>query len=165
MNYNQTLLYGYPLNTDTSLQSTLALRTPRYNGHPDNTGFVLFWALQIPWPIMTFSMTFFTFTWPQVWLSFSIIFENFTFFSIFLALKQFNRNKLWYTPKCVPFALFNYSSFSCVILALSSAVTNLPHKGQNFKFPWLSRTDNEIPWLEIRKFNDFPGFPWPVRTL
>ena len=73
-----------------------------------------------------------------------------TCFSIFLALKQFNRNKLWYPPKCVLFALFNYSSLSYVILALSSAVTNLPYKGENFNFPWLSRPwkwNSYIRWL------------------
>ena len=68
-------------------------------------------------------------------------FENFTCFSIFLALKEFTRKKLWYPPKCVRFALSNYSSLSYVSLALSSAVTNLPHKGENFNFPWLFR-----PW-------------------
>lgn len=37
-------------------------------------------------------------------------------------------------------------------------------------FPWLSMTLIEIPWLSrpgifFSKFHDFPGFPWPVRTL
>ena len=77
-----------------------------------------------------------------------------TCFSIFLALKQFNRNKLWYPPKCVPFTLFNYSSLSCVILALSSAVTNLPNKTLIFR---------DFQGLTI-KFHNFPGFLWPVRT-
>ena len=52
-----------------------------------------------------------------------------TCFSIFLALKQFNRNKLWYPPKCVLFALFNYSSLSYVILALSSAAGTAEGEG------------------------------------
>ena len=68
-------------------------------------------------------------------------FENFTCFSTFWALKQFNRTKLWYRPKCVPFALSNYSSLSYVILALSSAVLLIYHtKSENFDFPWLLRT-------------------------
>ena len=81
-------------------------------------------------------------------------FQNFTCFSIFFDLKQFNRNKLWYPPKCVPFTLFNYSSLSCVILALSSAVTNLPNKTLIF---------HDFQGLTI-KFHNFPGFLWPVRT-
>ena len=36
--------------------------------------------------------------------------------------------KLWCPPNCVPFALFNYSSLSYIVLALSSAVTKLPNK-------------------------------------
>ena len=43
-------------------------------------------------------------------------------------LKQFNRKKLWYPLKCVTFVLFNYSSLLYIILALSSALTNLPNK-------------------------------------
>ena len=58
----------------------------------------------------------------------------------------------------MPFALFNYSSLSYVILALSSAATYLPNKTYIFHdFP---RLENEI-----LTFHDFPGFPWPVRTL
>ena len=54
----------------------------------------------------------------------------------FFYLKQFNRHKLWCLPNCVPFALFNYSSLSYIVLALSSAVTKLPNKTlifHNFK--------------------------------
>ena len=66
------------------------------------------------------------------------------------------------------FRLFNCSSLSCIILALSPAVTNRPTKtlifhdfqGRKIKF-------HDVPGLEneILKFHDFPGFPWPVRTL
>ena len=60
------------------------------------------------------------------------------------------------------FRLFNCSSLSCIILALSPAVTNLPNKtlifhdfqGRKIKF-------HDFPGLE----NENPGFPWPVRTL
>ena len=62
-------------------------------------------------------------------------------------LKQFNKNKLWYPPKWVPFALFNFSSLSYVTLALSSAVTNLPNKTIIFH-------DFQRPTI---KFHDFPG--------
>ena len=65
-------------------------------------------------------------------LHIAVIFENFrnsTCFSIFFYRpKQLNKNKLWYLPKCVPFVLFNYSSLSYDVLALSYAVTNLPNK-------------------------------------
>ena len=56
------------------------------------------------------------------------IFKTLLVLAYIFYLEQFNRNKLWYPPKCVPFALFNYSSLSYVILALSPAVTNLPNK-------------------------------------
>ena len=48
-----------------------------------------------------------------------------------------------------------YSSLSQVILALSSAVTNLPNKTLIF---------HDFQGTAI-KFHDFPCFPWPVRTL
>ena len=72
-------------------------------------------------------------------------FQNFLCFGVFFDLKQFNRNKL--SPKSVPFALFNYSSLSYIVLALSSAVTKLPNKTLIFH-------DFQGP---IIKFNDFPG--------
>jgi len=88
-------------------------------------------------------------------------FQNFTCFSIFFDLKQFNRNKLWYPPKCVPFALFNYSSLSYVILALSSAVTNLPNKTlifHDFQGPTIKFHDFLGLENEIVKFHNFSGF-------
>ena len=65
---------------------------------------------------------------------------------VFFDLKQFNRHKLWYPPKCVLFALFNYSSLSYIVLALSSAVTNLLNKTLIFH-------DFQGPTI---KFLDFP---------
>ena len=56
------------------------------------------------------------------------------------------------------FAQFNCSSLSHVILALSSALTNLPNK--TFIFHDFLGLENEI-----LKFYDFPGFLWSVRTL
>ena len=73
--------------------------------------------------------------------------QNLTCFSIyFFYLKQLNRNKLWYPPKCVPF----------------SAVTNLPNKILIFlDFQGPTTKFHEFPSLEneILKFHDFPGFP------
>ena len=85
----------------------------------------------------------------------------------FFYLKQFNKNKLWYLPKCVPFALFNFSSLSYLTLALSSAVTNLPNKTiifHDFQRPTIKFHD--FPGLEneILQFHDFPSFPWPLRN-
>ena len=112
---------------------------------------------------MTFSMTFTAFhdltfschfrkiLKPYSCNCFSIYIYTYTFY-----LKQFNRNKLWNQPKCLRFALFNYSSLlSHVILILSSAVTNLPNKTLIFH-------DFQGPTIT---FHDFPGFPRPARTL
>ena len=55
-------------------------------------------------------------------------FHNFPSLGVFFDLKQFNRHRLWCLPKCMPFALFNYSSLSYIVLALSSAVTKLFNK-------------------------------------
>jgi len=79
---------------------------------------------------------------------------------------QFNRNKPWYPQKCVPFELFNYSSLSFIILALSSVVTKLPNKTlifHDFKGPKIIIIIkfHDFPGLEneILKFHDFAGFP------
>ena len=104
-------------------------------------------------------------------LSLVVTFENcqhFPCLGVYFDLKQFNRNKLWCPPKCVPFALFNYSSLPNIVLGLSSAVTKLPNKTSifhDFQGPIIKFHD--FPGLdnEILKFHDFPGFPWPVRTL
>ena len=125
------------------------------------SGFVLFFEffkfLDFPWlfpcPFLLFDDHRFSCHFLKLWKLLV------TCFSIFLALKQFNRSKLWYPPKCVLFALFNYSSLSYVILALSSAVTNLPHKGENFNFPWLSRTDNFKNSMTFQFFHDLYE-PW-----
>ena len=95
-------------------------------------------------------------------------FHNFPSLGVFFDLKQFNRHKLWCPPKCVPFALFNYSSLSHIVLALSSAVTKQSNKTlifHDFQGPTIKFHD--FPGLEneILKFHDFPGFPRPVRTL
>ena len=95
-------------------------------------------------------------------------FHNFPSLGVFFDLKQFNRHKLWCPPKCVPFALFNYSSLSYIVLALSSAVTKQSNKTlifHDFQGPTIKFHD--FPGLEneILKFHDFPGFPRPVRTL
>ena len=91
-----------------------------------------------------------------------INFHNFPSLGVFFDLKQFNRHKLWCPPKCVPFALFNYSSLSYIVLALSSAVTKQSNKTlifHDFQGPTIKFHD--FPGLEneILKFHDFPGFP------
>ena len=120
------------------------------------TGFVHFWALQIPWPSETLSRRF------QVF--YDLRFSCHTFkklnifpcFEVFFDLTQLNRHKLWCWSKCVPFMLFNYSSLSEIILLLTSAVTNLPH---------ITLIFHNFPGLENEKFHGFPGFPWPVRIM
>ena len=56
-------------------------------------------------------------------LRLTVTFETFQNFPCFSIL--FNLMKLWYPPKRVPFALFNYFTFSYFILALLSAVTDI----------------------------------------
>ena len=117
------------------------------------TGFVLFWVLQVPWLFLVFYDLGFS-------CHFLKIFRTLLVLAYFL--KQLNRSKLWYPPNCISFTLFNCSSLSCIILALSPAVTNLPNKtlifhdfqGRKIKFHDFSGLENQIP-----------GFPWPVRTL
>ena len=89
-------------------------------------------------------------------------FENFqnSTFSIFFNLTR------WYPPNCMSFSLYNYSSLSYIILALSSVVTNLPNNTlifNDFQGPKIKFHD--FPGLEneILKFHDFPAFPWPVQ--
>ena len=60
-----------------------------------------------------------------VTLGLAVTLQNFPSFRVFFDLKQF-------TLKCMPFALFNYFSVSYFVLALSSAVTNLPKKTLTF---------------------------------
>ena len=55
----------------------------------------------------------------------------------------------------MPFALFNYSSLSYIVLALS------PEERMYQTNIWILH-DFQGPTI---KFKDFPGFPWPVRTL
>ena len=86
-------------------------------------------------------------------------FQNFTCFNIFF----FTLNSL--TEKNT---LFNYSSLSYIILALSSAATNVPNKTlifHDFQGPKIEFHDYPGLENEILKFNDFPDFSWPVRTL
>ena len=79
-------------------------------------------------------------------------FQNFTSFNIFF----FTLNSL--TEKNT---LFNYSSLSYIILALSSAATNVPNKTlifHDFQGPKIEFHDYPGLENEILKFNDFPGF-------
>ena len=88
-------------------------------------------------------------------------FHSFPSLGVFFDLKQFNIHRLWCLPKCIPFALFNYSSLSYTVLALSSAVTKLLNKTiifHDFQGPRIKFHD--FPGLEniILKFHDFPDF-------
>ena len=118
-------------------------------------GFVLFLAPQILWLSLAFSMT----------LGWAVTFENFQnfpLFSLFFDLKQFNKNKLRYPPKCVLFALFNYSSLTYIFLALSSAVTYLPAKTlifHDFQGPKLNSVTFQalkMKFLDSMTFQVFP---------
>ena len=54
------------------------------------------------------------------------------------------------------------------VLASSSAVTYLSSKTlifHNFQRPTIKFLDFPGQEIEILKFHDFPGFPWPVQTL
>ena len=106
---------------------------------------------------MTFSMT----------LGLVVTFKNFHNFpslGVFFDLKQLNRHRLWCLPKWVPFAFFNYSSLSYIVLALPSAVTTgkLLNKTlifHDFQGPTIKFHDFPGPENEILKFHHFPGFP------
>ena len=96
---------------------------------------------------MTFSMTFSSLSKPQVQLSVSKIQKSLLVLQHFFDLKQFNRHKLWHSPKCAPFMLLNYSSLPYIAFALSTAVNNLSNKTSIFH-------DFQGPTI---KFHDFPG--------
>ena len=110
------------------------------------TGFVLVWALQIPWLSMIFLWPFPVFQ----DLRFSCQFQKVTTFTCFRAFfdrKKFNRYKLGRSPKRMPFTLLNYSSLSYTVLAFSSAVNNLSNRTSIFHV-------FQGPTI---KFHDFPG--------
>ena len=74
-------------------------------------------------------------------------FQNLPSFRVVFDLTQLKRNKLWCPTKCVKFALFNNSSLSYIVLALTSAATNLQNITNIFPdFPG-----------PTSKFHDFPG--------
>ena len=75
-------------------------------------------------------------------------FQNFPCFRVFFDFKQFNRHKLWCPPKCMPLALFNYSSlYYCILHCPCLIIGSNWSIKQNFNLPWLSMTKNIIPWL------------------
>ena len=74
-------------------------------------------------------------------------FQNLPSFRVFFDLTQLKRNELWRPAKCVLLALFNNSSLSHIVLALTSAATNLQNITNIFPdFPG-----------PTSKFHDFPG--------
>ena len=79
-------------------------------------------TLQTSWLSKAFSMTFSSFF---MTLGLAVTFENFQNYPCFRVI-QLKRHKLQCLPKCVSFALFNYSPLSyVVVLALTFALTNL----------------------------------------
>ena len=112
-----------------------------------------------PWPFQVFQDVMFNCQFQK--------FKTLACFKAFIYLEQFNRNKLWCSPKCVPFKLLNYSSLSYIVLALSSAVNNLSNKTfifHDFQGPTIKFHD--FPGLETKLFNSMTfQVPWPVRTL
>ena len=75
-------------------------------------------------------------------------FQNFLCFRVFFDFKQFNRHKLWCPPKCMPLALFNYSSlYYCILHCPCLIICSNWSIKQNFNLPWLSTPENKIPWL------------------
>ena len=133
--------------------------------------FVCFHIIQVSYSLELFK--FHDFPWRFLWpfqvfkdLRFSCQFQkikNFPCFRVFLDLKQFNRHKRWCPPQCVPFALFNYSSLSYSVLALSSAVTynyllNKTLIFHDFRGPTIKFHDFPGLGNDILKFHDFPGF-------
>ena len=126
----------------------------------EQCSYSILWTLQIPWLYMTFSMTFSSFPRPPDFAVSFKNFKNFPWFRVFFDLKQFNRHKL----KMHAF----YSSLSYIVLALSSAVTNLSYKTLIFHdFQGLIIKFHDFAGLEMKFLNsmNFPGFPWPEQTL
>ena len=97
-------------------------------------------------------------------------FKNFPCFRVVFDLKQFNRHKLWFPPKCMPFAQFNYSSLSYIVLALSSEVTKLPKKTlifHDFQGPIINSMIFQawkIKFLNSMTFQVFHHLYEPYRT-
>ena len=110
-----------------------------------NTGFVHLWPVKIPWFSMTFSMTFWKTLWPKLSNSSPAVVSKQSF--IQLRLNLIFGPASWF---------FNFGSLSFIESIL------IFHD-----FPWPTPTFQDFPGLEIEilKFHDFPGFPWPVRTL
>ena len=101
------------------------------------SGFVLFWAFEIPWLSMTFSMTSPSFPWPK--------------FDHFLG----NHLSFWV---CFYYFLCKKPQFILTFL-INIIFHDFPWPTPKFHdFPGLEN--------EMLKFHDFLGrFPWPVRTL
>ena len=87
--------------------------------------------------------------------------KTFLVLEYFLTLNSSTDTNYGVHKKCMPFALFNYSSLSYIALAFSSAVSNLSNntlifydfQGSTIKFQDFPGLENEI-----LKFHDFPGF-------
>ena len=76
---------------------------------------------------------------------------------------KINNCKLWCSPKRLPFALFDYTSLSCMVFALTSAVTTLPNIALIFKnFPGPNVFLNIFETLTNNKDGTKPAYPITV---
>ena len=76
---------------------------------------------------------------------------------------KINNCKLWCSPKRLPFALFDYTSLSYMVFALTSAVTTLPNIALIFKnFPGPNVFLNIFETLTNNKDGTKPAYPITV---
>ena len=76
---------------------------------------------------------------------------------------KINNCKLWCSPKRLPFALFDYTSLSYMVFALTSAVTTLPNIALLFKnFPGPNVFLNIFETLTNNKDGTKPAYPITV---
>ena len=106
-------------------------------------GFVHLWPVKIPWFSMTFSMTFWKTLWPKLSNSSPAVVSKQSFIQLRLNL-SFGLAS-WF---------FNFGSH-CLSFIESILIFH--------DFPWPTPKFQDFPGLEIEivKFHDFPGFPWP----
>ena len=76
---------------------------------------------------------------------------------------KINNCKLWCSPKRLPFALFDYTSLSYMVFALTSAVTTLPNIALIFDdFPGPNVFLNIFETLTNNKDGTKPAYPITV---
>lgn len=111
---------------------------------------------------MTFSITFQLFHDPVLSCHWKIL--KTLLFRLFFDLTKFNTHIICCSPKCMLFVLL---TLSCIVLAWTSTVMNLPNLTLIFQdFPGLTIIriqDLQDLENEILKFYDFPSFSGPLR--